>query len=94
MTAPSLRTLPRDPHDPVVFQLPPIRYHGRTIHIHLAIRRVDDGAWRGRMRFFEDDESTPRETAEIFRGASEQEMWESVNHLREHHLRDLYRSLG
>jgi hypothetical protein len=46
------------------------------------------------MRFFRDEASPPRETAEIFRGASEQEMWESVNHLREHHLRDLYRSLG
>jgi hypothetical protein len=46
------------------------------------------------MMFFENEESPPRETAEIFRGASEQEMWESVNHLREHHLWDLYRSLG
>ncbi|HSM16161.1 MAG TPA: hypothetical protein VK845_04060 [Gemmatimonadales bacterium] len=94
MTAPSLRSLPRESHDPVVFQLPPIRYDGQTIHLHLSIRRSDDGTWRGRMRFFRDEASPPRETAEIFRGASEQEMWESVNHLREHHLRDLFRSLG
>jgi hypothetical protein len=81
MTAPSLRTLSRDSREPVVFQLPPLHYKGRTIEVHLSIRRSDE-------------ESPPRETAEIFRGASEQEMWESVNHLREHHLWDLYRSLG
>ena len=37
--------------------------------------------------------SLERETAEIFRGESAQELWQSVSHLREHHVRDLYRSL-
>ncbi len=94
MTASLLRTLSRASREPAVFQLPPLHYKGRTIEVHLSIRRSEDGVWRGRMRFMENDESPPRETAEIFRGGSEQEMWESVNHLREHHLWDLYRSLG
>ncbi len=33
-------------------------------------------------------------TGEIFCGASEKELWDSVGHLHEHHLRDLYRSLS
>lgn len=93
MTAPSLRTLAGKPRDPVVFELPPIRYDGRPIAIRLNVRRAEDGVWRGHMVFL-DEGSTPRETAEIFRGSSEEEMWESVTHLREHHLRDLYRSLA
>ena len=34
-----------------------------------------------------------RETAEIFCGDSEDELWHGVQRLREHHFRDLFRSL-
>ena len=34
-----------------------------------------------------------RATAEIFCAVSEQDLWQSVRDLRDHHLRDLYRSL-
>jgi hypothetical protein len=32
-------------------------------------------------------------TAEIFFGAMEPDLWDSVRDLRDHHIRDLYRSL-
>jgi hypothetical protein len=35
-----------------------------------------------------------RDTAEIFCGASEAELWQSVNGLQDHHLRALYLSLA
>jgi hypothetical protein len=34
-----------------------------------------------------------RSSAEIFCAGSEQDLWQSVRDLRDHHLRDLYRSL-
>ena len=34
-----------------------------------------------------------RSTAEIFCATSESDLWQSVRDLRDHHLRDLYRSL-
>jgi hypothetical protein len=34
-----------------------------------------------------------RSSAEIFCAGTEQDLWQSVRDLRDHHLRDLYRSL-
>jgi hypothetical protein len=34
-----------------------------------------------------------RSSAEIFCADAEQDLWQSVRDLRDHHLRDLYRSL-
>jgi hypothetical protein len=58
------------------------------------LRRDDDGVWRGRLRFVDDDAARrERRTAEIFCGTSEEELWGAVRQIRDHHLRDLYRSL-
>ena len=89
----AMRSYQHDPHDPIVHELDPIRIDGHDILIRMIIRRTDDGSWRGRMQFAEPESGREVETAEIFCGASEKELWESAGHLREHHLRDLYRSL-
>ncbi len=45
------------------------------------------------MLFGAPDTEAERSTAEIFCAASEPDLWQSVRDLRDHHLRDLYRSL-
>lgn len=77
----------------VVHDLPPIRFDGQLIVIRLAVRRTDDGIWRGRILFGAADTEAERATAEIFCATSEQDLWLAVRDLRDHHLRDLYRSL-
>jgi hypothetical protein len=93
MPVQSVRSFSRDPQEPVVHELDPLRLDGREVPVRVIIRRAEDGLWRGRMAFGDAEDAT-RETAEIFCGGSEQELWESIGHLREHHLRDLFRSLG
>ena len=78
---------------PVVHQLPTIRFDGNEVPVRLAVRQTEDGMWRGRVHFGAEDTEGERATAEIFCAASEQDLWESVRDLRDHHLRDLYRSL-
>lgn len=82
-----------DPHEPVSHELPPVRFEGQYVPVRLTIRRSEDGMWRGRLYFGVTDTEDERATAEIFCAPSEQELWESVRDLRDHHLRDLYRSL-
>ena len=77
----------------VVHDLPPIRFDGQPIPIRLSVRRAEDGIWRGRIVFGAPDTEHERSTAEIFCATSEQELWQAVRDLRDHHLRDLYRSL-
>jgi len=60
-------------------RLPPVAGRRGLLAALVAIRAADVDA--------------PRETFEIFCGAREQDLWESVQSLREHHFRDLYRSL-
>jgi len=93
MASHALRNYPHNPHEPTIHDLDPIRIDGHDIQVRLIIRRVEDGSWQGRMQFSKSETGTEVETAEIFCGPSEKELWESVGHLREHHLRDLYRSL-
>jgi hypothetical protein len=93
MPAQPARYNPPDSHDAVVHDLPPIRFDGQLIAIRLQVRRSDDGIWRGRMLFGAPDTEAERATAEIFCATSEQDLWQSVRDLRDHHLRDLYRSL-
>lgn len=81
------------PHSPVVHELSPIRFDGHDVPVRLAVRRSDDGAWRGRVLFGAEDTEGERATAEIFCATSEEDLWLSVRDLRDHHLRDLYRSL-
>lgn len=94
MPAPSVRFGQPDPTEPVIHELPPLRYGGDEVPVRLAVRREDDGSWRGRLIFGTADGDTAPSTAEILFGTSETDLWESVRDLREHHLRDLYRSLA
>jgi hypothetical protein len=80
-------------HDAVVHDLPPIRFDGQTIDIRLSVRRTEDGVWRGHILFGAEGTEAERSTAEIFCATSEPDLWQSVRDLRDHHLRDLYRSL-
>lgn len=82
-----------DSNNEVVHELPPIRFDGQLIAIRLLVRRTEDGVFRGRVIYGAPDTEAERSTAEIFCAASEQDLWQSVRDLRDHHLRDLYRSL-
>ncbi len=94
MPAQTLRSvLARDSREPVLLDLPPLTYAGHPLAIRLILRLDEQRVWRGRLQFQEAGVDVPRETAEIFRSTHEQELWESVRSLREHHFRDLYRSL-
>ena len=92
MAVQPLRSPAHDPRDPVIHDLPPLRFEGQPVTVRLSLRRSDEGDWRGRLLFV--DPGGQRETAEIFCARSEQDLWESVRGLGEHHLRDLYRSVG
>ena len=82
-----------NPDDPVVHDLPPVQFEGQPIPIRLRIRRSQDGMWRGSLLFGMSDTEGERSTAEILCATSENDLWQSVRDLRDHHLRDLYRSL-
>lgn len=92
MTALPYRPTALDYREPVVHELSPLRFADLIIALHLTVRRSDDGAWRGRLHF-EHPGGRVSETAEIFCGATEDELWQSVRGLREHHVRALYLSL-
>lgn len=94
MPAQTLRTtLARDSREPVLLELPNMTYAGQTLAVRLVLRLDDHRIWRGKLQFQSAGADVPRETFEIFCGAREQDLWESVQSLREHHFRDLYRSL-
>ena len=94
MSVQSLRTGSRDVREPTLYELEPIRLDGGTVAIMLSIRVADDGVWRGRLECQDSEAGCQRATAEIFCGASEDELWQSVRAIGAHHLRDLYRSLA
>lgn len=81
-----------NPSEPVVHDLPPLRYGADLIPLQLEVRRSEDGTWRGRL-LFGGGEPAPAHTAEIFCAYTESDLWEAVHGLRDHHLRDLYRSV-
>lgn len=93
MPAQSVRYGQPDPSEPVVHELPALRFGGQDVPVRLQVRRDEAGDWRGRLMFGTGDPDAATSTAEIFFGASEADLWESVRDLREHHVRDLYRSL-
>jgi hypothetical protein len=93
MPLPQIRPLPPEPSEPLLHDLPPLRFEGTLVTIRLAVRRTDDGIWRARLHFAEEAADAERVTAEIFCAATEQDLWQAVRDLREYHLRDLYRSL-
>jgi hypothetical protein len=92
MTAQPHRSYASDPREPTLHELPPLRMSEQTIAIQLTVRWAD-GAWRGRLRFAVPG-GRDRETAEIFCGTSQEELWRSVGSLGTHHLRALYLSLA
>lgn len=94
MNLPGARASSQDFRDPLLHELEPLRADGRSVSVTLAVRIAEDGAWRGRLLFDDSDGGPTRTTAEIFCGGSEEDLWQSVRGLREHHVRDLYRSLG
>jgi len=83
-----------NPNEPSLHDLPPVRYGAALIAVQVEVRRAEDGTWRGRLLFLSPDAQAPATTGEILCGATENELWESVRDLRDHHLRDLYRSLA
>ena len=93
MTAQTLRHHAHDPREPVTHELPSLRFDGAQLLVKLSVRQAEDGMWRGRLQFADAGNGVEREPAEIFCAQSQQDLWQSVRDLREHHLRDLYRSL-
>lgn len=95
MTVQSLRHFGSDPREPSIHELSPFRFEGNMIATRLCARHTDEGVWRARLLFARagSDASAELETAEIFYALTQQELWQAVHDLREHHMRDLYRSL-
>ena len=83
----------RDVSESALYELDPVRVDGRVVAVALSVRFADDGVWRGRLEFQDGEPAARRATAEIFCGPSEDELWQSVRALGEHHVRDLCRSL-
>jgi hypothetical protein len=92
MPLPNVRPMAPEPSEPLLHDLPPIQFEGRGVAVRLAVRRTEDGIWRARLHFLDDGENE-RVTAEIFCATTEQDLWQAVRDLREHALRDLFRSL-
>jgi len=66
---------------------------GVQVRVRLEMRQESNGTWRGRMRFAPEASLVTFATGDIFRGASDADLVVAGRSLREHHLRDLYRSL-
>ena len=94
MQASPLRYGAADPSEPVIHELPPLRYGSDDIPLRLQIRRAADGTWRAKLLFGSDEVGAAPSTAEIFCAETENELWQSVRDLRDHHFRDLYRSIA
>ncbi len=83
-----------NPSDPVIHELPPMKYAGGEVAVRLEVRWVDDGSLTGRLLFGPPDAAESLATAEIFCAANEKDFWQAVTDLSDHHLRDLYRSVA
>ena len=94
MPGSSVRHGAPDPGEPIVHELPPLKVGGEDVLIRVEVRRADDGAWRGRLVFGPLADGAEPATADIFCGETEVEVWEAVRDLRDHHQRDLYRSIA
>ena len=90
----SARSPSRDPREVRHYDLDVLRLDGRSVALALLVRRDEAGTWRGRLQFTDPESDEARTTAEIFCGSLEDDVWNSLQGLREHHIRDLYRSLA
>ena len=84
----------QDYGEPVLHELPSMKYGSGEVMVRLAVRRAEDATWRGRLIFGSSDVTDAPATVEIFCAATEADLWQAVHDLRPHHLRDLYRSLA
>lgn len=82
-----------NPAEPSIHDLAPLRFGSAMVGVQVEVRRAEDGTWRGRLLFQPPASEAAVATGEIFCAATENDLWESVRDLRDHHLRDLYRSL-
>lgn len=93
MAANPARFGPSRPTDPVIHELPALRVAGGEVPVRLAAWRSEDGLWRGRLVFGPIEAADTPTTADIFCAPTESDLWQAVRDLREHHVRDLYRSI-
>ena len=93
MPANPVRYGTQDPGEPIEHELPSASISGEEVLLRLRVRRAEDGTWRARLMFGEGDADTAASTAEIFCAESENDLWQAVRDLRDHHIRDLYRSI-
>ncbi len=82
-----------DHAEPTEHELPPATIAGEEVMLRLRIRRAEDGTWRARLIFGSGELGSAPSTAEIFCAESENDLWQAVRDLRDHHIRDLYRSI-
>ncbi len=82
-----------NPSEPVMHDLPPLVAGEDTVPLRLVVRKADDSTWRGRLVFGPGAVEDAASTAEIFCATTEPDLWAAVRDLRDHHIRDLYRSL-
>ena len=82
-----------NPSEPVIHELPSIPIGEEVVSLRLVVRRAEDSTWHARLVFGLGEIADAVSTAEIFCGSTEPDLWESVRDLRDHHVRDLYRSL-
>ncbi len=94
MQAKPLRYGASDPAEPVVHEIPPMLYGGEEVPLRLQVRRAEDGTWRAKLIFGSEEIGAAPATAEIFCATNENDLWQSVRDLRDHHFRDLYRSIA
>lgn len=93
MPANSVRYGVPDPAEPIEHELPSASIGGEEVMLRLKVRRAEDGTWRARLVFGSGDSESAPSTAEIFCAESENDLWQAVRDLRDHHVRDLYRSI-
>ncbi len=82
-----------EPTPDLTHELDGIRVDGVPVKVRLEVRRAEGGGWTGRVRFVPEASLASYVTSDIFRGASDADLLAAARGLREHHYRDLYRSL-
>lgn len=94
MSAESVKSTARPDPNTTEHELPAVLVDGESVPVRVIVHRLNDGGWRGRILFGRGDLDETVSTAEILYGNNESEFWRCVRDLREHHLRDLYRSVS